>query len=190
MAGIPFLVGKKVYLRALTESDSEGSYPTWFNDADVCRWNSHHIFPYTPEDARAYIQQANSDHSRLVLAVVRSKDDVHIGNIALDRINYINRTAELTIVIGDRTCWGAGYGTEAARLICDHGFLALNLNRIACGTFEDNVGMRKLAECLGMAEEGRRRKAVYKLGRYVDIIEYGVLRSEYVARFNLGKLAE
>jgi len=70
-------------------------------------------------------------------------------------------------------------------LICDHGFLALNLNRIACGTFEDNVGMCKLAESLGMAEEGRRRQAVYKLGRFVDVIEYGVLRNEYVARFNL-----
>ena len=106
MAGTPFLVGKKVYLRVLTESDSEGSYPTWFNDADVCRWNSHHIFPYTLEDAHAYIQQVSGDHHRLVLAAVRSKDDVHIGNIALDRINYINRTAELTIVIGDKTCWG------------------------------------------------------------------------------------
>ena len=61
----------------------------------------------------------------------------------------------------------------------------LNLNRIACGTFENNKGMRKLAEYLGMCEEGRRRRAVYKYGRYVDVIEYGVLKDEYVVLFNL-----
>lgn len=75
-------------------------------------------------------------------------------------------------------------------LICDHGFLAPNLNRFACGTFENNIAMQKLAEYLGMVRESVRRKAVYKSGRYLDIIEYGVLRSEYVARFNLGKPAE
>jgi RimJ/RimL family protein N-acetyltransferase len=185
MSGIPFLIGKEMYLRPLVEGDSEGPYPRWFNDAEVCRGNTHHIFPYTAEDGRAYIQQANRGRHHLILAIVRREDNVHIGNIALDSIDYINRTAELTIVIGDKTCWGKGYGKEAARLICDHGFLVLNLNRIACGTFEDNVAMRKLAECLGMIEEGRRRQAVYKLGRYTDVVEYGVLRNEYVARFNL-----
>jgi len=190
MTDIPFLAGKDIYLRPLVESDCDGPYPSWFNDLETCRGNSHHIFPYTPEAAREYVRQSNTVKDKLVLAIIRSKDNAHIGNIALDNINYINRTAELSVIIGDKSCWNKGYGKQAARLICDHGFLALNLNRVACGTFEDNVGMRKLAECLGMAEEGRRRKAVYKLGRYVDIIEYGMLRSEYVARFNLGKLAE
>jgi len=185
MVGIPFLIGKEIYLRALVETDSEGPYPTWFNDAEVCRENSHHIFPYRFEDAHAYIQEANRGPHHLVLAIICNKDDIHIGNIALDNINYINRTAELTIVIGDKSCWRKGYGKEAARLICDHGFLVLNLNRIACGTFDSNLAMRKLAEYLGMMEEGRRRQAVYKLGRYMDVIEYGVLKNEYMQRFNL-----
>lgn len=186
MVGMPFLIGKEVYLRALGEDDCKGPYPTWLNDAEVCRGNAHHIFPCTADTARDYIQQVNRDHRRLVLAIARRKDDVHIGNIALVNIDAIHRSAELTIIIGNKSCWRKGYGKEAARLICDHGFLALNLNRISCGTFEDNTGMCKLAQSLGMVEEGRRRKAIYKLGRYVDVIEYGVLRSEYITRFNLG----
>lgn len=185
MANTPFLIGKEVYLRALVESDSEGPYPKWFNDAEVCRGNAHHIFPYTVDAARAYIQRVNSDPCHLVLAIICSKDDAHIGNIALERIDYFNRTAVLNIIIGDKSCWRKGYGKEAAILICNHGFQALNLNRIACGTFEDNAGMRKVAEYLGMVEEGRRRQAVYKLGRYVDVIEFGVLRDEYLKRFGL-----
>lgn len=188
MIGTPFLIGKEIYLRPMVDSDSEGPYLKWFNDAEVCQENAHHIFPFTAENARAYIQQLTSDSHKLILAIIHHGDDIHIGNIALDNINYINRAAEFTIVIGGKAHWNKGYGKEAARLICDHGFLALNLNRIACGTFEDNVGMRKLAEYLGMVEEGRRRQAVYKLGRYMDVIELGVLRDEYFARFNLGRM--
>ena len=190
MVGIPFLLGKEIYLRALVEEDSKGQYPMWFNDGDVCRGNSHHIFPYTSKEALEYIQQTDKDRHHLILAIVTHKDDTHIGNIALDNINYINRTAELTIVIGDKSCWRKGYGKDAARLICDHGFLTLNLNRISCGAVESNVGMRNLAQYLGMIEEGRRRLAVYKLGGYMDVIEYGILKEEYVVRFNLPCLSE
>lgn len=186
MSGIPFLKGDQVYLRHLVESDSEGPYSTWFNDADVCQGNSHHLFPFTLENAVSYIEAAKSSRYQLVLAIIRKKSEVHIGNVTLDKINYINRTAELAIVIGDKSCWGKGYAKEAAKLICDHGFMSLNLNRIACGTFENNMGMCKLAEYIGMRKEGRRRQASYKQGIYLDVIEYGVLRNEYLSRFKMG----
>ena len=185
MTDTPFLAGKDIYLRPLVESDCDGPYPTWFNDPETCRGNSHHIFPYTPEAAREYVRQSNTAKDKLILAVISSKDNKHIGNVTLDNINYINRTAELSIIIGDKSCWNKGYGKQAARLICDHGFLSLNLNRIACGTFENNIAMQKLAEYLGMVREGVRRKAVYKSGQHLDVIEYGVLRDEYFKRFNL-----
>lgn len=185
MTDTPFLAGKDIYLRPLIESDCDGPYTTWFNDLETCRGNSHHLFPYTAEAAREYVRQSNTAKDKLILAVISSKGKKHIGNVTLDNINYINRTAELSIIIGDKSCWNKGYGKQAARLICDHGFLSLNLNRIACGTFENNIAMQKLAEYLGMAKEGVRRKAAYKSGYYLDIIEYGVLRSEYLGRFHL-----
>jgi RimJ/RimL family protein N-acetyltransferase len=185
MTDTPFLAGKDIYLRPLVESDCDGPYPDWFNDLEACRGNSHHLFPYTPEAAREYVRQSNAAKDKLVLAIILSEGNKHIGNIALDNINYINRTAELSIIIGDNSCWNKGYGRQAAKLICDHGFLSLNLSRIACGTFENNVAMQKLAEYLGMVREGVRRKAVYKSGQYLDVIEYGILREEYLNHFNI-----
>jgi RimJ/RimL family protein N-acetyltransferase len=184
MEEIPFLEGKNLYLRALVELDSEGPYTQWFNDAEVCKGNSHHIFPYTVNDARLYIGDANREKTRMVLGIFCRNNKLHIGNISLDQINYISRNAILSIIVGEKTCWEKGYGKEAARLICDHGFLSLNLHRISCGTFENNIGMCELAKFLGMVQEGRRRQAVYKDGRYLDIIEFGVLRDEYLIRFS------
>ena len=46
--------------------------------------------------------------------------------------------------------------------------------------------MRKLAAYLGMKEEGQRRQARYKLGRYVDVVEFGLLRDEFFQGLEAG----
>ena len=185
-----FLSGPRVYLRALGELDAQGAYADWFNDEEVCRGNSHHVFPYTAESALEYIRAVRARRDCLVLAVVLRDGDRHIGNISLQSIDPISRSAEFAIVMGDKATWGKGYGEEAGALIVAHGFRTLNLHRIYCGTFESNQGMRKLAERLGMREEGRRRDAAFKDGEFVDVIEYGVLNSEFDARARSSTVAE
>jgi RimJ/RimL family protein N-acetyltransferase len=181
---VPFLNGEKVYLRALVVEDAMGPYTAWFNDIEVCRGNSHHVFPYTVEAAQRYIQHAGETRENLILAIVSKEGDRHLGNIALQHIHPVYHSAELSIIIGEKNAWGQGIGKEAGRLICDHGFQEMNLYRIACGTFENNVAMQRLALYLGMVQEGVRRHAAYKDGKYLDIIEYGVLRHEYERRWS------
>jgi RimJ/RimL family protein N-acetyltransferase len=177
---LPFLTGPRLYLRPLEFADCEGPYLEWFNDEEVCRGNRHHTFPYTPEKAREYVAMTRSSTDELVLAIVDREKETHIGNIALQQIHPIYRSAEFSIIIGDKRYWGKGYGTEAGRLLLDHGFSRLNLHRVACGTFASNKAMQGLALDLGMKEEGRRRQAAFVGGKFVDVIEYGVLRDEYV----------
>ena len=179
----PFLEGKDVLLRALVPSDADGPYPTWFNDPEVCANTGHHYEPYTRQDALEYIERVRRDPGDLALAIVARENGNHIGNVALKRIDHVSRSAEFAIVIGDKTAWGKGVGKEAGRLLLHHAFFALNLHRIYCGTFETNIAMQRLAEHLCMREEGRRRQAVFKDDRYLDVLEYGVLRDEYAERF-------
>lgn len=176
----PFLIGKNIYLRALEENDLEGNYVAWLNNADVCRYNSHHVFPYTRDAAKAYIQGASTSRTMLVLAIVLKNKDRHIGNISLQNINHINRSAEFAILVGEKDCWGKGYSKEAAQLVIEHGLNELNLNRIYCGTMADNAPMQKLAKYLGMKEEGRRRSAAFKSGKFIDVIEFGILMDEFL----------
>lgn len=174
-----FLIGERLYLRALAESDADGPYAGWFNDAETCRGNSHHVFPATSESALDYIRSSLRTRESLILAIVLKDGQRHIGNIALQNIQPLHRTAELSILLGDRAAWGQGYAAEAAELILAHGFHSLNLHRVGCGTFTDNKAMQKLAQRLGMREEGRRREAAFKNGVLQDVIEYGLLRGEF-----------
>jgi ribosomal-protein-alanine N-acetyltransferase len=177
-----FLIGQRVYLRALRDEDADGPYAGWFNDEEVCRGNSHHVHPYTREAALAYIRDTRARKDSLVLAIALIDGAPHVGNVALQRIDPIARSAEFAIVIGERDAWGKGVGKEAGGLICQHGFSALNLHRIHCGTLATNEAMRRLALDLGMREEGTRREAAFKDGRFVDCVEFGVLRAEFAAR--------
>lgn len=180
-----FLIGQRVYLRPLEESDLNGNYVRWLNNEQVCRYNSHGVFPYTKEDALAYIQRVREFKNSLVLAIVLMDSDRHIGNISLQNINFVNQNAEFAIILGESDCWGKGFSKEASFLIMKHGFMSLNLHRIYCGTSEQNLAMRKLALYLGMKEEGCRRQALFKSGRFFDLMEFGLIKSEFFEKFGL-----
>lgn len=174
-----FLSGARIYLRNLERSDVDGNYGYWLNDPEVCRFNAHHRFPYAKDDLTDYIEGLRGAHDRLVLAIIDREGDQHVGNISLQSIDPLERSAEFAIVIGEKTAWGKGFSKEAARLIIGHGFTELNLHRIYCGTSADNLPMQKLALSMGFSLEGRRREALYKSGAYRDILEYGLLRWEW-----------
>lgn len=177
----PFIIGKDVYLRPLRPEDAAGGYPAWLNDPDVCRFNSHHMFPYTPQQALQYITHAAGARDAIILAVCLISTDRHIGNISLQKIDLMNRSAEFAVLFGDKENWGKGYARQAAFLICEHGFRELGLHRLYCGTSAENTPMQKLAAAIGMREEGRRAQALFKHGRYVDVIEYGMLAADFEA---------
>lgn len=176
---ITFLTSDRVLLRPLMEKDLEGPYVGWLNDPEVCQGNSHHVFPYTEMRAKSYLEYAQQTKEALILAIVLKEENLHIGNIAIQNIHGTYRSAEFAILLGDKRFWGKGYGQEAGHLILSHAFSEMNLNRVACATFSNNEGMCRLALALGMQQEGIRRQAAFKNNQYVDIIEFGILKSEF-----------
>ncbi len=142
--------------------------------------NSHGARPYPISAALAYIESLHGNQEKIVLAIEDKASGTHIGNVALQAIHPIYRTAELAILIGDAARQRKGVGTESCLLMLEHGFQRLNLHRISCGTFSGNFGMIRIAEKLRMKQEGRRRDAAYKNGAYVDVIEFGILKSEFI----------
>ncbi|MAC46822.1 MAG: GNAT family N-acetyltransferase [Oceanospirillum sp.] len=166
------------YVRPLCRDDLNNSYPLWFQDQDVCRYNSHGTYAYTEQYFERFFDGINGS-GNLVWAICHS-DDGHIGNIALQNISAVNQSAEFAIILGDRRHWGKGVARLAADRILLHGFNKLNIRRIYCGTADTNEGMKSLARFMKMAEEGRRRQHLFLDGQWVDVVEYGVMRDEYI----------
>ena len=165
------------YVRPLVEADLDGPYPGWFEDQEVCRFNSHGKFFRTREWFRDYVASLNGS-DKIVWAICHAADG-HIGNISLQDISVINRTAELAILLGDKRHWGKNVGVLTGRQLLEHGFDKLDLMRVYCGTAATNEGMKRLALRLGMQLEGTRRQHLYLDGNRVDMVEYGILRNEF-----------
>lgn len=181
---------ERIAIGNLVELVNEEDYPTnyysWMNDQVVTKYNSWGLFPYTKSTAKDYAKELEKSKNIIAWSIFAksssaptAKMPVHIGNVTLQNINWINRSAEFAVVIGEKEYWGKGYTTEAAQLLFSHGFNKLNLHRIWTGTAATNIGMRKVAKKLGMTNEGVFRQATFLDGKYVDIYEFSIFEEEW-----------
>ncbi|MEO6695303.1 MAG: GNAT family protein [Ignavibacteria bacterium] len=175
----PFLISENIYLSPLTKDDISDEYVSWLNDAEVCRDNSHATFPNTLEKTVNYLDFISTDKSAVVFAIRWKKTDDHIGNISLQNINWINRSAEIAILIGNKNYWNKGIGSEVYKLVINYGFNTLNLNRISSGQIVSNEAMIKVCEKNGMKKEGLLREVLFKNGIYLDAVVYSVLIKDH-----------
>jgi RimJ/RimL family protein N-acetyltransferase len=122
--------------------------------------------------------QAKQGAEHLYLGVFTMEGEL-LGDVQLADINWRDRTATLGGSVSRLTDRGTGHGTDAARTILRHGFRELGLHRVDGETAEFNTAARQVMDKLGFREEGRRRQALYRAGRYWDSVIYGLLREEF-----------
>lgn len=92
-----------------------------------------------------------------------------------------NRTHELAITIA-REYQGKGYGPEAISWMLDWSFLTAGLHRVELTVSEWNERAQKAYQKVGFIIEGRRRKCLWKGGRWWDSIQMGILAHEWAAK--------
>jgi len=105
--------------------------------------------------------------------------DNYVGTIKLDKINLINKSGELGIMIGDKSLWNKKLGSKASLILMKYAFEVLQLHKIWGGTDEYNLAMQKMFLKIGFKQEGRLRQINYFNDRYSDNFYYGILRDEY-----------
>ena len=101
MKDVPFIKGDKIYLRELRSSDLAGPWYTWLNDSDVTIFQNKGIFSNSIEKQTKYYESLVNNPNEAVLAIIEEETQKHIGCVGLHRIDWVHRSAELGIVIGD-----------------------------------------------------------------------------------------
>lgn len=177
------LFGERTRLRRI-ERDDLPRLVAWMNDPAV-RENLHVTYPlslaHETEWFEATLKQEPAAQPFVIEAPALSggiDEWVPIGTTAFHAVSWRTRAAEFGIVLGDRSLWGKGYGTDAARTLMRWAFGELNLNRVWLRVFEDNVRAIRSYEKLGFRIEGRLRQDRFHEGRYSDTIIMGLLRDE------------
>jgi [ribosomal protein S5]-alanine N-acetyltransferase len=175
---VPFLVGARIALRPLGPADATSDYLRWLNDPAVLRYRAPKAFPTTSTQLRSWIASL-PDRGDLVLAIRLRRGDRHVGNIALNTIQWPHRCAELSILLGAKDVWGRGLGREAIGLLTDHAFTAMGLNRVWAES--PNPAFNRSVEGLGWTKEGIKREALLVDGAFADLVCWGLLRAAWRA---------
>jgi RimJ/RimL family protein N-acetyltransferase len=177
------IFGNRVRLRAIERTDLP-YFVSWLNDPEVRQFISIYLplSQVAEENWFEKVQKHPVEEQPLAIEV-RSGDTWRlIGNLALFDINWRVRSAELGILIGDKTFWNQGYGSEALGVLLRHAFQTLNLNRVYLRVFADNQRAIRSYERTGFIHEGRQRSAEFRDGVYSDILMMSILCAEWQAR--------
>jgi diamine N-acetyltransferase len=187
------IIGERIRFRAV-ERDDLPTFVRWLNDPDVRQGILiHHPFSQAEEENwyDGMIKHPIDEHVmgievRLPIEqageISAQRGEEHwklIGSLAFTNIDWRNRSSEFGIMIGEKTYWNQGYGTEAVCLLIKHGFNTLNLNRIFLHVFENNSRAIRAYEKAGFVHEGRERQAEFKDGRYIDVLLMSILKGEF-----------
>lgn len=177
------IYGERVRLRAVEREDIK-SFVVWVNDPEVTRGLSLYLPMSSLDEEKWFDGLAARDPHEKPLAIEMKDGDSWrlIGNSGVFDIEWTNRSAELGIMIGEKSVWNQGYGTEVMTLLLRHCFETLNLNRVYLRVYSENVRARRSYVKAGFVEEGCMRQAVYKHGHYDDVVLMSVLASEWAAR--------
>ena len=109
-------------------------------------------------------------------------NDHHIGEAQLS-IDESLGDAQLSVLIGDKSVWHKGYGTEAALALLEHSFINLGMYRAWVDIPEFNKNAVTLFEKIGFVHEGTFRKSRPRNGQRFNSVVMGMLIDEYSSKY-------
>ena len=160
---ITMLTGNQIELGPIRR-ELIGTYLKWFNDLEVMRTLAISNLPMTFEAEEQWFTGAKTNRSEALFTIFLRDTGEPIGNTGLHNIDHEHGTANFGIVIGEKSAWNRGCGTEATALLLRYGFDVLGLENIMLEVYGTNPGGIRAYEKAGFRPIGIRRSA-FRLGR-------------------------
>lgn len=173
------------YLREITESDLK-IINAFRNDSElVDMLAAPYRFINLESDQKWFQSYLNNREHNIRCAICLDELTEPVGFIYLLNINWIFRTADFGIMIGDGKHRSKGVGRIATLDMLRHGFVDLNLNRIQLRVLNNNINAIGLYKSIGFVEEGILRQAIVKEDAYQDLILMSILKQDFKEKYKV-----
>ncbi len=176
---LPTLIGERVELRWLVESDVPSLFEI-FSDTEVARYWSSPAYDELSQAQELFeeIRKYFADGSLYQWGVALRDTGKVVGTCTLASISTQNRRAEIGFALG-HSHWKKGYMMEALPLLVDFAFQELDLHRLEGDVDPRNLASIRALERLGFSSEGLLRERWIVNGEVCDTAFYGLLRREW-----------
>ncbi|ROW11404.1 hypothetical protein VMCG_01272 [Cytospora schulzeri] len=181
----------KIIIRPLQPSDAP-ALARQGNDPEISK-NMRDTFPnpYLLQNAEFFIANLGSATTsttvlrpgdvllHYAICLAPSAGGAFLGTMGLKPLRDVEaRTVEFGYWIG-REHWGRGYGTEAVGGFSRWAFETFpEVLRLEATVHEGNGASEAVLRKAGFQKEGVRRKAIWKNGKALDLVLFGMLREE------------
>jgi len=171
----PVIQGKLVRLRPPKAEDAEAMIG-WFEDLETTRFLGLRN-PPSIEMEKQWLETTAKDANSVIW--VMEVGGVAVGTTGIREIDWKNGFGTTGTLIGDRSVWGQGVGSEAMQLRARYAFVQMPLRKLKSSYFDGNVASGKAQAAAGYREVGRHRADRFVDGRWVDEILTEVLREDW-----------
>ena len=164
------LIVPRLRLRPLEAADITATYLAWLNDPVVTRFSNQRFHQHTPDSCAAYLASFAGSSNSLLL-IEQRQDQRPIGTATVYRNNQ-HGTADIGLMVGERRCWGQGYGREAWQAVLEALLAEAGMRKVTGGTARPNQAMVRIMEQSGMELEAVRARQELIEGQPVDLLYY------------------
>lgn len=180
------LEGKHTGLRGI-EADDLMMLLEWRNKPGFRRFFREHRELTREQQTAWYENIVLKDPSVKMFAIAALDDGRLLGACGLCYIDWINRSADFSIYIGDGDLYiDDTLAPDAAHTLLEYGFGELNLHRVWAEIYSIDTAKQAFFEALGFRRDGRHRETYWSDGEWHDSLFYGLLRQEYLAMVESG----
>lgn len=172
------LKGKKVILRPVEFEDIE-FIRSLINDP----WMEERIvgwaLPISRKDQEQWYASFRNTKEEIRYIIEVEKEGV-VGFCGLKDIDYKNGVATGAGIRVKKDIQSKGVATDAYMTLFKYAFSELRLHRINTSALEDNIPSLHMMEKLGCKREGLKREAIFKSGKYHNVVTLGILEPDYI----------
>lgn len=169
--------GTRVDLRAV-ESYDIPVLTRWLNDADVMLYWGRPGNTVSQVEVEAQ-ERVNAARGNSRKYIIQTKAGEAIGQIDYYDLDWQNRSAWTSIMVGEKEYWSGGYGTDAMRTLLGYLFHQLGLHRVVLTVHASNVRAQRSYAKNGFVSEGVLREWAHFDGAWVDGVIMAVLSQDF-----------
>ena len=164
------ILTKRLHLQTFQNKNISDTYLSWLNDPVVTRYSNQRFCRHTYESSETYLKSFVGTSNSFLL-IKRISNQMPIGTATIYR-NTIHGTADIGLMLGEKSCWGKGYGGEAWKAILDNVLQEEGIRKVTGGTTRTNLSMVQIMERSGMMLEAVRPRQELIEGEPVDLLYY------------------
>ena len=158
--------------------DTQGLVREWRNSDNIRKYmyNENII---SEESHSNWIKTLRNTNKKEVYVILYN--DLPIGIISVDDIDFDNKRCEWAFYIYDTSLRGKGIGKRLEVSMIDYIFNELGMEKLNCAVLETNPNVIEMHKKFGFQVEGIRRGDIIKDGKRVDIYELGMQKERWLA---------